>query len=1560
MVVGLFAAPITREQARKNALEFLKTAKGSRQLAPVQNRAKLAPRRGVKTLAPETELYYVFNRGNQEGYVIVSGDDLTLPVLGYTDEGEFDYNNLPENMRWWLDSREEQLLQLSQANLTEPLMAPAIHDRVEPMVTTKWNQGSPYNDECPNYFTLGRSVTGCVATAMAQVMYYQRAKSVNEVQKDIPAYDGNTSHTTYGKLHVEGIPAGSPIDWENMLDTYGSANAKQKKAVAQLMHYCGVAVKMDYTNSSSGAYSGNVASALVNYFGYGSSVKYVTQSSYNEDAWDKMLYNELAQGRPFYLSGQNTQGGHAFVCDGYDGNRCFHINWGWGGSSDGYFLLTSLNPSSQGIGGSGDGYSTYEEAVIGFEPENYGTKTIPISNAKVKTLCLTNFDLDGDGAFTYGEAAQVTDLGDVFKGQTALTTFEELYYFTSLKSLPDEAFSGCTKLTSVKLPKSLETIGKNAFANCRALKTLALPDGMKAIGEGAFSGCRVLTNLVIPNTMSSIENSVFESCLAFTKVELPTGITYVGDNAFKGCTKLATVTLRNITPEKITLGEGVFADIDLSEATLNVPQGTGAYIRTADQWKEFGDIHEERNLSQGKYATLVENQKYFIYNVGTGGYLTRGEAWGTQAVVADTDEPMRFQIRRTTTMPEGTYSLSSTDTGSSSHILFRTSTDSNVGNGVNACFVDGESIAARSYWKVDLVEGETNVYTFQIPSNQSGYKEGQYLGIQPSHSSNAASPTYGAYSDVEYADYTKNCQWMLVAYNEEDMARYQGSLELQNLLTIGKSKRIDIVSEQAVYDNLESTVEDMAKASRKLRRKMNFINFADSEVRQVAVSHYDADRNGELSYTEAAAVESVGTEFYQNPDIIDLTDLKYLTKAEYLSGNAFTDCSALRTVTLPDGLLDIYYRAFMNDKKLETVVAGSSLKYIGDNAFDACSSLREFRLAVTDPATIQIGENAFRGVTLSKVTLYVPYGTKALYEKADTWKNFGEIKEMRAVGEKQFVPVEANKEVYVYNLDMRKSIEAGEAYGTQAVVGVGGLVYQLKRSANMAEGLYYLSSSKGILFRTSTDSKVGAGVKTCFVDGSVSSKAYWKVVPVEGRENIYTLQVPETDAEYVEGEYLGTDLYHKSNFTYGTYGLYYDVTAGDYPDRILWGFVGVDETKAAKELFEQTERLKELLAIADAKSIDDAEEHAVYDNFESTEEQINGAIMSLRSKLHYIEFADSRAHTLSVNRWDEDEDGELSLEEAAAITDLSTTFRSSSIRSLDELRYFTSLTTLGEAPFRGCSSLMSLYIPANVKDWGTNTFQSCSNLKYIALLGEDAAIEGAEAASLTSGITAFVAKNLMEAYAADEAWTKAKATIKEYTGVPTVTAEPASRQYGRANPKFTYEVTGAPINGEPTMTTTAETASPIGNYPIIIEAGTITTPNLACVEGVLTVERAPLTLTAKSYTRNIGEENPEFAFSNSSLRNREKIDDILLVRPTIECDATADSPGGVYEIRIFGAEADNYEISYVNGTLTVIDPDGIAGVNADAKRAATYDLSGRRISNPKHGVYISGKKKLVK
>ncbi len=1570
LALNLSAAPLTREEARLRAINFMKKTTGNLEMVPINNRAKLAPRRS-KASSAELDLYYVFSRGEGKGFVIVSGDDRTQAVIGYTDEGDFDYSQLPSNMRFWLDMRESELLELSTTQGSiQASRRVQVHDRIETLVTTRWNQGSPYNDECPVYWDGRRSVTGCVATAMAQVMYFQRAKSVSETQAEIPAYTAANNDPNYGRLSVAGIPEHSPIDWDNMTDTYSSSStAKQKKAVAQLMHYCGVSVRMDYTSSSSGAYSNDVATALVKYFGYGSSVQYVAQSGYSNDEWDKLLYNELAQGRPFYLSGHNDSGGHAFVCDGYDGNYCFHINWGWGGSSDGYYMLTKLNPGSQGIGGSDGGYSNGVNAVIGCEPTNYGSNAMPISQAAVKKICIEQWDTNGDGKFSYDECEAVRDLGKAFTGKN-ITEFPELYNFKGLDSIGEDAFAGCTKLTTVKLPRNLKTIGKRAFAKCTKLKTFTFPEGITAIGDSAFAGCKVLPKQELPLGLSRIEDNTFEGCEAFTTVTLPTKINYIGTNAFKRCTKLNTFTLKSITPQGIVLGTDVFAETNLSEATLVVQQGLGEYMSTASQWKDFGTIYEERTLAQGNFVTLEVNKPFFLYNIGMGYYMNKGEAYGTQAVVASEDQtPMRFEFRRSDSMGEGVYYLYSDDTGNTGHVLFRTTSDGKVGSGVKACFVDGDNSKVTStktaLWKVALVEGSDNIYTLQVPSGQTGYKAGQYLGVQPDHASNAASPTYGLYYDIAYEAYSENCQWMLVPYDEEAINTHSIARQLKNLIEIGKSKRVDYEMEKAVYDNFRSTLAEMEKACRTLRTKLGFINFVDESLRAAATAtNYDIDANGEISLSEAAAITEIDTELH-NTDIKDLSDLKYFTSVNYIYGNAFKDCTKLTRVVLPPNLTNLYYQVFMGDTSLESVEFGSRLQYIGVDAFRNCKSLKEFRLGVSNPENIAIGDSIFYNVPLDKATLYVPYGSKELYAEAPVWKDFGTIKEMRALADAKFAPLKVDEKVYIYNLGMKKYINRGEAYGTQAVVATNGMVYQVKRSNNMPEGTYYLYSNETgnenhHLFRTNTDSKVGEGIKACFVDGGLSNKAYWTIKAVDGKENVYTMQTPQNDATYVEGEYLGTSLYHDTDYSYWeTYGIYWDVQAGSSPESVEWAFIRVSDVEANKAFYELTEKLKALLVNADEQGIDAVDEHAVYDNFESTEEEINRAIQSLRVKLQYIVFADSKAQSICVGRWDENEDGEISLAEAAKVTELGSAFKNANtLRSFDELRYFTSLTSIPEDGFRGCSNLTSLYIPQGVTTLGKNALYSCSSMKFLVLLNPNTVVD-ATATTLPSKMIAFVPNAQLEAYEADEKWSTI--TLTEYTGIPTVTAQPNRRIYGRINPAFSYEVSGAPINGEPVLSVECDNYTPVGEYPIQVEAGTITSEGLVLVNGVFTIDPAPATITARSYIRNIGEENPVFEYTCSTLRNGEKIADVLLTQPVIECDANIESPGGEYEIRISGATAQNYEFTFVNGKLTVIDPTGVEGIATDKDNKPVYDLQGRRVTKPTRGLYIrNGKKQVIR
>ncbi|MBE6260551.1 MAG: hypothetical protein E7107_06955 [Prevotella sp.] len=362
------AGDVTPEQALQQAQSFLQ-----QRVTSGKNRSQAA---AELKMAGRVSGLYVFNADDDNGYVIVSNDDRTVSVLGYSDSGRLDLDNMPENMRAWLQGYADEIAWLDAHNYQpSPTVArralSAVKQPIAPLISTRWNQGTPYNDLCPEYTSGVKSVTGCVATAMAQVMKFHEYA---EMTGGLPAYD-----TDYGGgscVAVAALPQ-TTFDWDNMLDEYpsGSYTAEQGAAVAKLMQYCGSSVKMNYGSSSS-SNTNMVATALKDYFGYNSTTQLAVRSLYTYNEWLEIIYHELSENRPVVYGGQSSGGGHEFVCDGYQGEDYFHINWGWGGLSDNYFKLSVLNSDEQGIGGSSskDGYHYGQDAVIGVQkPTDYGT-----------------------------------------------------------------------------------------------------------------------------------------------------------------------------------------------------------------------------------------------------------------------------------------------------------------------------------------------------------------------------------------------------------------------------------------------------------------------------------------------------------------------------------------------------------------------------------------------------------------------------------------------------------------------------------------------------------------------------------------------------------------------------------------------------------------------------------------------------------------------------------------------------------------------------------------------------------------------------------------------------------------------------------------------------------------------------------------------------------------------------------------------------------------------------------------------------------------------------------
>ena len=385
---SLWAQHISEQQAHDRVLQFLNGRSATHiRRAPANRELKAVP--------VEVGSIYAFNCEGG-GFVIASGDERTLPVLGYSDSGSLDWEQMPENMRAWLKQYDDAIASLGDR--TDFVDGTAQGDAgirriqsermpVEPFIKTHWDQYAPYWDENPLYagpradLRGQRCLTGCAATAMAQILnYYQWPKTMPD---GLPDYNVNVgAQDPEYDYQIEALPPVA-FDWDNMLNDYRAWNPEtgeyddvgteqQRHAVATLMRYCGQAVKMGYGPDGLGS-SANPADyqlAYTNCFGYSAAIS-VYRHDYGIGEWEDIIYGELAARRPVHYRGDSDDGGHAFICDGYDGNGLFHINWGWNGKDDGYFALSVLNPynnTSAGSGSSGIGFSINQMAVIYLDP----------------------------------------------------------------------------------------------------------------------------------------------------------------------------------------------------------------------------------------------------------------------------------------------------------------------------------------------------------------------------------------------------------------------------------------------------------------------------------------------------------------------------------------------------------------------------------------------------------------------------------------------------------------------------------------------------------------------------------------------------------------------------------------------------------------------------------------------------------------------------------------------------------------------------------------------------------------------------------------------------------------------------------------------------------------------------------------------------------------------------------------------------------------------------------------------------------------------------------------
>ena len=439
MSPGLAAHPVDQETAKAVAVKFMKAS-------DMTMVSSYLTEKGTPAL-------YVFNMA--DGFVIVAADDCETPIVGYSREGRFDPNDVPIQMEEYLQdfvariqygieshvvADEVTAKQWELVKATGRLNDNKSAKAMEPLITTKWHQGCLYNSLCPPIESqpCGHAEVGCVAVAMGQIMNYWRFPE-----------GGNGSHTYYTNTGTYSAAFGNTkYDYELMPTALSDSSSDEEvAAVATLLYHCGVSVDMNYTASGSGAHSSDVPNALMHYFKYSDEMYRETLKN-NIDEWLEKVRNCLDNRRPVLYSGLGSSG-HAFVCDGYDGNDLLHFNWGWGGNGDGYFAIGSLNPLGHNYNNSNSAIFdivpnfTQHQVSATASPQNGGTiegqglynsgqqchlTAIPADNYHFQCWTRNNFIVCYDSIYSFFTDDEIDDLTAVFSLDPVHTITAEYHY----------------------------------------------------------------------------------------------------------------------------------------------------------------------------------------------------------------------------------------------------------------------------------------------------------------------------------------------------------------------------------------------------------------------------------------------------------------------------------------------------------------------------------------------------------------------------------------------------------------------------------------------------------------------------------------------------------------------------------------------------------------------------------------------------------------------------------------------------------------------------------------------------------------------------------------------------------------------------------------------------------------------------------------------------------------------------------------------------------------------------------------------------------------------------
>ena len=548
---------------------------------------------------------YAIYGAAEAGFAVVSADDMLPAVLAYSDAPLTDEVRTQSGLSWWLEHVADvavQAVAMGRREVNVPIDTTRFPKAVAPMLTTRWDQERPYYNMCPMEGT-SRCMTGCVATAMAQVLRYWRYP-----ERTTGTVITNSTSGSSVSVDFDGLE----FDWDGMLDTYSYVTGygtRQANAVAQLMVACGVSVNMNYRRDGSGASATFIPTALTRNFGFYPTVTYASRNAYGDNDWMELIYADLSKGQPVIYGGVDTRSlGHCFVFDGYDEDGLVHVNWGWSGQADGYYNIDMLNPLYYR-------FNDQQELIYNINPMN---RELGDDDILEHTYTVT----------APGTLAQV--VGDeYYKGNAAKfvgpISEEDFSFIRKMAGIDPQGRTTLGRLARIDLSEATlvgDSLPRMALAECPFLQEVVLPTSLKHIGYGALAGClqlgkvvfdgKLADQLLVDEVVYSADTTVvvtafpcvagelellpgveritkyaFLGAMHLTKLTLPQTLTRIETLAMAGCFSLQELHCQ--THGAISAAADCLDGVDYTRCTLYVPAGYKDDYMAVEPWMNFGN-----------------------------------------------------------------------------------------------------------------------------------------------------------------------------------------------------------------------------------------------------------------------------------------------------------------------------------------------------------------------------------------------------------------------------------------------------------------------------------------------------------------------------------------------------------------------------------------------------------------------------------------------------------------------------------------------------------------------------------------------------------------------------------------------------------------------------------------------------------------------------------------------------------------------------------------------------------------------------------------------------------